>query len=170
MSGAIVAFASEMTPLQRLLVIVGSVFPDIVCPFYYRGLVKKAGKKIHDLTEEDGIRYQEDIQPWMKIYRWLHSFVLWGKILAFELIFANGLYFARGWLIHILYDLVSHHYPKNMNLGPKPFYPILKWVFPWGLTNGWRMMKTQEGFKYQKLTWFIHAIILAFILSRKYLV
>ncbi len=170
MSGAIVAFASDMTPLQRGLTIAGSVLPDIVCPFYYRALVKKAGKKIEDLTEEDSIKYQEEIQPWMKIYRGLHSFLFLGNIFVLELFFFNGAYFSRGWLIHLLYDLFTHHYPENMELGPKPLYPLFKWVFPWGLTNGWKMLKEKEGLKYQKLTWFIHAIILAFVLLREYLV
>jgi len=164
MAGAIIAFAiPEATPEQRALVIAGSVLPDFICPLYFKALAKKVGKKLKNLVEQDAIDFGDKMKPWIPIYEFFHGLPFFILLSLVEWYLTGGFYFSAGWLSHLIYDLVTHHYPGKLSFCPKPFYPILNWTWKWGLTNGWKLKPKERDFNFQILIWFFHAVLLGFI-------
>lgn len=161
LSSTIVASVIPDTSIEsKALIIVGSVLPDFIYPFYYKVLSKKAGKKMKEIGEEDYVLFgysTKKIKFLKNVYFFFHGLPFLIFIYLMSGIYPSLLFLAIGIGLHFIYDIFLHEYEEN-NFRPKPFYPISSKPFSRGFSNGWQLKK-----KTRILIYLAHIIVLAII-------
>ncbi len=144
----------ETTPEQKVIIVIGSVLPDIPFAKAYFLIAKRAKKSIFKLNLNDFTEHGSVVKPKIRSYLFFHSFIFLVLLSIFGFLFDKVfLFLSLGWGLHLLYDLFLHKY-KEEKLRPKPFYPFKKsWDI--GITNAW-MLKPRHFL----MMWANHLIII----------
>lgn len=161
LSSAIVASVIPDTNIEsKSLIILGSILPDFIYPFYYKVLSKKAGKKMKEISEDDYILFgysTKKIKFLKNIYFFFHGLPFLIFIYLMSGIYSSLIFLAIGLGLHFIYDIFLHEYEEN-NFRPKPLYPLSSKPFIRGFSNGWNLKR-----KTTLLIYSTHILILVFV-------
>lgn len=138
---AVVVALPEVGLENQILLILGTILPDFIFPYYFSLVSKKSGKKMKDMTENDYINFGHSDSRLIflkKIYFFFHGIPFLFLIYLLSEIYNPLIFLALGLCIHFIYDIFVHHY-NNANFRPKPIYPISSKTFNFGITNGWEI-------------------------------
>lgn len=162
LSGTALAAALPSATIEdKIVLVAGTVLPDLIFTPYIFAIAKVANKKVNKLTEDDFSMYgysTPKIRLLKKIYFISHGLPLIFLFLVLSEWKYTFVYLALGFILHILYDLFMHKYEDD-NFIPRPLYPLSSIKFKYGITNGWRIT-----WKERILSWSIHILIIFFIL------
>jgi|GEM_PF-3740967 len=161
LSSTIVASVIPDTNIEsKALIIIGSVLPDFIYPFYYKVLSKKAGKKMKEINEDDYVLFgysTKKIKFLKNVYFFFHGLPFLIFIYLFSGLYPSLIFLAIGIGLHFIYDIFLHEYEEN-NFRPRPLYPLSSKPFSKGFSNGWQLKK-----KTRILICSAHILILVFV-------
>ena len=161
LSSTVVASAIPDTNIEsKALIVIGSILPDFIFPFYYKVISKKAGKKIKEINKDDYILFgysTNKIRFLKNIYFFFHGLPFLILIYLMSGIYPSLLFLAIGVGLHFIYDIYLHEYEDN-NFKPRPLYPISSKTFNKGFSNSWKLKKPTKIWIYS-----VHIIIIAFL-------
>jgi hypothetical protein len=154
LSGILIAsMLPSSSPQEQMLIIAGTVIPDLPFSQAYFIIAKKAKKVLWKLRLNDFTKFGPQVKPKLYTYLFFHSFFFLIPLFFIEWAVTNHIYLSLGWSGHLLYDLPSHKYQEK-ELRPKPLYPLsVSWNL--GLTNGWKISAKTFLF-----IWCLHLLVI----------